>query len=922
MPPHLESPQPRDYRNEEGFSRRGSRSTAGSGGGSRRSGGSGSSSRRSRGSGGGYQRRASAPSPVHSEDGGGACTLRPAGASRSSSRSSRCGDASGSTSLLLRSSIDPDGLGSGDCDGDDDNFACSDRSKKLEQAERLAEVEKYRRAARRKASLMASHNFSHDDDDDDDEDYDGWNYDEHNQSSGRSDGSSRKSSLSKGRSGGTKHKSDGSLTSRSKSSRNGSSSGLRSESSSRSRSGSSLRSSRRSHHSKSSKKSYKQVHQKKPDRDNAKELKRTLTPRTFLQDVVEVVEEEAKEEEQSVPETVPGKLPRPKTPQRDEDVPPDMTGATIGGNDRCEDTVSSMSTTDSYVKKQLYFWELKRRERNARRRERDARQREREEQLRQAQAEGYFDDGLDEEDETIEEDDRTDDEESYFPTSFCSRDGLRADDGEDDHVASSHLDSGSRNGATHASPSSDATSRRGGGPTTAASPPIHQLEERCIKHPHVLLGDQTDVDVWTCMRYCKDPLSGRWHTVKMVCEECLAEDEAVYGHDTPFHRSVRRELRAFRPKDNRYCIPQRGPEGRHDDFSTTSDKDADDDGTASMSSFFTDANTTPSPSRGHRNEHRQRETVNLQPMKGFGNQTPLERESEAQRRRFVRRLAARAYHFPGNTWCEDWVQYMGNTHLVFGIFFHHPLHPVRSWERCVILLGSVSVGLLVSNLIYLWFVHMEFGMDDTVLSLGPRNSLDVTKLMIALWTLGSFVHTCFDLLVWHIKACTLCRLARESNHVSDDAVKCGRTAGVTIVLLTLAFATYLVLLRASEDYNYNQEGFADADIDNDGLGESFFHSVTLDTGAQHFDFLVGYIIEFILAVFVYNPLILTIVFTGILGCSGKLPVVGGRPREVRQQQEYAMKRQRYTMPQVLKLGDQEFEAEMWGSPEQKLATNF
>ncbi len=51
-------------------------------------------------------------------------------------------------------------------------------------------------------------------------------------------------------------------------------------------------------------------------------------------------------------------------------------------------------------------------------------------------------------------------------------------------------------------------------------------------------------------------------------------------------------------------------------------------------------------------------------------------------------------------------------------------------------------------------------------------------------------------------------------------------------------------------------------------------------------------------------------------------MVGGRPLEVRQKQEYAMKRQRCTMLQVLKLGGQEFEAEMQGSPEQKLATDF
>jgi hypothetical protein len=95
-------------------------------------------------------------------------------------------------------------------------------------------------------------------------------------------------------------------------------------------------------------------------------------------------------------------------------------------------------------------------------------------------------------------------------------------------------------------------------------------------------------------------------------------------------------------------------------------------------------------------------------------------------------------HFPGNTWFEDWLQYMSNTHLFFGIFFHHKLHPVTRRERCVILLGSAAVGSLISNLIYLWFLHANFGMNDLVFNL-PGN-VDVTKLMITLWTLGCVLY--------------------------------------------------------------------------------------------------------------------------------------------------------------------------------------
>lgn len=407
--------------------------------------------------------------------------------------------------------------------------------------------------------------------------------------------------------------------------------------------------------------------------------------------------------------------------------------------------------------------------------------------------------------------------------------------------------------------------------STSNTPTLYQIEECCIKHPHVLLSDQVDVNVWTCMRYCKDERTGRWIKKKKVCQVCLEDDEENSYHE---HYSSRRDA-------------HRG------------------------SSYVDDARThSMSSSDG---EDYNRDTVNV--YTDDGNQTPLEREAEAQRRRFIRRLAARAYHFPGNTWCEDWLQYISNTHIVFGIFFHHPLHPVTSRERCIILLGSVAVGVLMSNLIYLWFLHRNFGMNDVILHIDP--GIDITKLMITLWTLGSFTHTMFDLSVWHIKACTLCRYGGE---VSDDAVKCGRRSGITIVLFTLAFATYLCLVRASQDAKFAMEAAEGNSMDTDDMENTFFHPVTLAGSRKSFDFLLGYIIEFVLAAFLYGPVLLTTLFSGIFGCKGRIPILGGRPREMAKEQRHAMKRQRYIMPRTLKLGDEEYEADMWGDGE--LMTKF
>mmetsp|Transcript_9982 Transcript_9982/g.16385 ORF Transcript_9982/g.16385 Transcript_9982/m.16385 type:complete len:825 (-) Transcript_9982:946-3420(-) len=612
-----------------------------------------------------------------------------------------------------------------------------------------------------------------------------------------------------------------------------------------------------------------------------------------------------------------------------EHIPPptatSMVGQFIPSSARSTATsVSSMSSKDSYVRQQEFLRDLERYKRVLRESRRNF------DQIGEEEDEGDAEYGYGEEEHIIYEDYEDEEENSLFQNESIQfsetgeGDGLEksfsifsSDDVEKDAATYSVGSRGGGNKRHSVSTSSrtKASSTRSAHfqKRSAVASPVYQLEECCIKHPQVLLQDQTKVNVWTCMRYCKDPRTGRWVTVKKVCTQCLRElGDSYDDRDWQQHASMYDRSRSTRSSGNRHSHYK-------DEYGVSHSTDE------------TWSSSSEDEEVGHRhsqyNHSKRGTTVNV--YGDDGNQTPLEREAEAQRRRFARRLAARAYHFPGNNWIEDWLQYTKNTHLVFGIFFHHPLHPVTGKERCIILLGSVAVGLLMSNLIYLWFVEAEFGMHDPVLTLGPGGNVVITKLMVTLWTLGSFAHTIFDLSIWHIKACTLCRLL--GGHVSERAVKCGRSTGVTIVLFTLAFATYLVLLRASEDFkaslissgSFNSTSSTTGIDSHDSGGEadnSFFHSVVLGGGAEYFDFLLGYFVEFILAVFVYNPLILTVVFTGMLGCDGRIPILGGRPREVAKEQRYAMKRQRYIMPQTLKLGDNEYEADLWC--DQKLATNF
>mmetsp|Transcript_27359 Transcript_27359/g.52953 ORF Transcript_27359/g.52953 Transcript_27359/m.52953 type:complete len:1355 (+) Transcript_27359:168-4232(+) len=269
-------------------------------------------------------------------------------------------------------------------------------------------------------------------------------------------------------------------------------------------------------------------------------------------------------------------------------------------------------------------------------------------------------------------------------------------------------------------------------------------------------------------------------------------------------------------------------------------------------------------------------------------QTPEEIEEEEVIGRLKRRLAARAYHFPGNTWCEDWMQYMSNTHTVLGLFFHHPLHPLKMQERIVILFGSISIGLTISNITYLYFIRNGIPIQDEVFTLNSRHTdytgipeVVVTKLMITLWTLGSFLHTVFDLALWHMKACTLCRYGRQ---IDDQMARWGRVIGLFIVVVTIAAGSYAVLLRASMEYDGED---SDASEVEESIQNSELYKIDI-SGKRSFRFLLGYLVEFVLALFVYYPITVTILFSGILGCRGRIPILGGRPREMKKEERHQM----------------------------------
>mmetsp|Transcript_8739 Transcript_8739/g.21316 ORF Transcript_8739/g.21316 Transcript_8739/m.21316 type:complete len:474 (-) Transcript_8739:49-1470(-) len=269
-------------------------------------------------------------------------------------------------------------------------------------------------------------------------------------------------------------------------------------------------------------------------------------------------------------------------------------------------------------------------------------------------------------------------------------------------------------------------------------------------------------------------------------------------------------------------------------------------------------------------------------------------------------MAVRSYHLPSYSSCADWVQYFRNTHPLFGMCCHHPLHPVKWPMRLLHLLGSIVFGLLVTNLIWLFMVYenerdtdravvtIDVGaLNETklgqVIPLGNLTSsnsesgdgtteIEITEGMIFLWTVGGTLHALFDNTIWYLVACVCCLPGQALE-------KCARLKryGVIMLVFTIiavgALSSFMVVLRATLADN------EDAEPSETGFEEDETNPLTDWEDKSSFQFLLSYIVEVFLAMVFYYPLVGTVLFSGILGCCGRVPVLGGRPYELAQEEK-------------------------------------
>ena len=269
-------------------------------------------------------------------------------------------------------------------------------------------------------------------------------------------------------------------------------------------------------------------------------------------------------------------------------------------------------------------------------------------------------------------------------------------------------------------------------------------------------------------------------------------------------------------------------------------------------------------------------------------------------------LGWRSYHLPGYSYCEDWLQYFQNNHPLLSLCCHHRLHPIGFGMRLVFLIGSVVVGLLLTNISWLCFYFTDTDQNEPAVTItlssggiemqsnntgsdmgmetgGPdsEETFQITQGMLLLWTLGGALHALFDNTVWYITACVCCIQSKQHHRFKS----CGSYCVIVLVLFVTTMATLVVLFRSTIETEEEQDQDA---------SKAPFSAVYLDTDetvsklrfqkAESYSFLLSYAMELVLALGIYNPIVGTVLFSGILGC-GRLPVLGGRPYEVWQEEQ-------------------------------------
>lgn len=232
-----------------------------------------------------------------------------------------------------------------------------------------------------------------------------------------------------------------------------------------------------------------------------------------------------------------------------------------------------------------------------------------------------------------------------------------------------------------------------------------------------------------------------------------------------------------------------------------------------------------------------------------------------------------------------------NNHPFFCFCYADPRHPLGRWERILNLASSLAFGLAATCCVFIWFYYHDmpsaadgngnaeesssaFHFNDVIFTIPlfvGGKEFNVTLGILVLLAFSGPLHVLFDLSIYFLQACPPCRphgfFDRHSPHIFPKIHQqvwlwIGTHAAFLITVSSLLLAIQVTLMRASLN-----EG--------DGDDEDLSYSV------ENYSFMLYYLLEIFVANFVAFPLATFTVFSGVLGCCGRVPGLGGRPYQVR-----------------------------------------
>jgi hypothetical protein len=254
-------------------------------------------------------------------------------------------------------------------------------------------------------------------------------------------------------------------------------------------------------------------------------------------------------------------------------------------------------------------------------------------------------------------------------------------------------------------------------------------------------------------------------------------------------------------------------------------------------------------------------------FKSYDNEPPLTEcprymhhtEMDEEKLKFL--LARRSCHLPGNSWWQDWLQYVGNLHPLFGLCLHHQLHPLTINNRIYMLIASVAYGIIATNLVYFYFLLSDKQFEEDMIKLNLE--IQEKGVMVALSTgivmlfiLNGLIHVMFDLWMWHLSSATCCSHFKHHRVIK----KYGTYAVTAISMILVVFASCLILARLS--YNINDE-----------VKFEWSNMIRIESVYA----LLFYVLELFLVYFIINPIMISLKFSGVFGC---MPGMGGRPGDI------------------------------------------